>query len=379
VIDPLFSLACILLVLSAIPALLTFVNLRVFLAATKDKQWLQLARNEKLSVLIPARDEAVGIGKTLDCILASKGIEFEVIVLDDQSEDSTAAIVQAKKSSHSNLELISGITLPSAWNGKQHACWRLAGLAKNNWLLFLDADVRVEPDALLRAVAEAMKSEADLVSGFPRQVAVTWSEKLLIPLMHFLLLGYLPISRMRRSKLPGVSAGCGQFFLARRHAYFESDGHRAIGLSRHDGVTLPRNFRKHGFRTDIFDAGDIASCRMYQSAGQVVLGLLKNADEGVGNPKLIGIFTVLLIGGAVLPAILLFTSVLRGWEWPTIIVLCAATCLSWLPRILNARRFNQAYWSAALHPVSVACFMALQYVAMVQSLLGCKVQWRGRD
>ena len=124
-------------------------------------------------------------------------------------------------------------------------------------------------------------------------------------MMHYVLLGYLPIERMRSTVDPGFAAGCGQLFLAKKQEYLQSDGHRAIASSRHDGIKLPRNFRNHGFKTDLFDASDIAKCRMYQSLSQVHRGLLKNATEGIANPKLILPFSILLLGGATIPPLLL--------------------------------------------------------------------------
>ena len=123
-----------------------------------------------------------------------------------------------------------------------------------------------------------------LLSGFPHEETGSWLEKLLIPLIHFILLGFLPLGRMRLSKSPAFAAGCGQLFIAQRSAYESAGGHAAIRSSLHDGILLPRAFRRAGQTTDVFDATNLAECRMYRSAKEVWLGLLKNAGEGMASP-----------------------------------------------------------------------------------------------
>ena len=245
-------------------------------------------------------------------------------------------------------------------------------------LLFLDADVRLTQDAITRCVAEQRFREAPLVSGFPYQETGTLAEKMLIPLMHYVLLGYLPIDQMRSSLGVGLAAGCGQLFLADKQAYMNSGGHEAIRSSRHDGIQLPRLFRKAGYRTDIFDATDIARCRMYTTTNQVMNGLLKNATEGIANRKLILPFTILLMGGSVLPFFTLAWGMIQGLPLPACLVLAFAFALSYIPRIMATYRFAQSPIGAILHPIGVLVFVVLQWVALVRKQLGLTTLWRGR-
>jgi hypothetical protein len=109
--------------------------------------------------------------------------------------------------------------LPPGWCGKQHACTVLAGLARSPLLVFLDADLQLAPDGLARLAAFLDASGTDLASGIPRQETVGLLERLVIPLIHFILLSFLPVERMRKSPHPAFSAGCGQLFIARRSSY----------------------------------------------------------------------------------------------------------------------------------------------------------------
>lgn len=370
--------ALAILALAAFPALLFFRNLPQFNRAAAPNE-PAIKNFGGISVLIPARNEEAGIRTSLNCLVDSTFHPLEILVLDDASTDRTAELVSSVAEQDTRVRLLKSSVLPEGWNGKQHACWQLAQAAKYDWLIFLDADVRLSADALPRIAAELTTTPRDLLSGFPCQETGTFFEKLLIPLMHLLLLGFLPLDQMRASRRPEFGAGCGQLFIARREAYFAADGHKAIQSSRHDGLKLPRAFRSANLLTDIFDATDIAACRMYTSAQQVVRGLLKNATEGIAQPKLIGIFTVLLLGGQTLPVFLLGHALYWSWSTTAVVVLILATILSFIPRALAAVRFRQSWVGVIFNPIAIALFIALQWWAMLRAMLGRRpIAWRGR-
>lgn len=328
-------------------------------------------------MLIPARDEERSIRGAVEAALASRDVDLEVIVLDDHSRDRTAEIVRGLGDPRVRLE--TAPPLPAGWCGKQHACAVLAGLARHPLLLFVDADVRLEPDGAARAAAFLERSGAGLVSGVPRQETVTFLERLLLPLIHFVLLGFLPMGWMRRFRhAPSFGAGCGQLFLARRADYEKAGGHAAIRASLHDGVTLPRAFRRAGIATDLFDATSIASCRMYRGAGEVWRGLSKNATEGIAAPATIVPFTFLLAAGQVAPPALLLLGLLGVLPADVLLPAAAGSLAAWLPRLAAVRRFRQPLDSALLHPVAILVFLALQWTALGRKLLGRPSGWKGR-
>ena len=128
-----------------------------------------------LSVLIPARNEEANIAEAVACVLASAGVEVELVVLDDGSTDQTAAILAGI--ADLRLRVASSPGLPPGWSGKQHACWQLSQHARHELMVFVDADVRLAPDALLRMAGHMERHpQQGLASGFPRQVTLTWSE-----------------------------------------------------------------------------------------------------------------------------------------------------------------------------------------------------------
>ncbi len=333
-----------------------------------------------ISVLIPARDEERSIMAAVESVLGSRGVQIEVIVMDDASTDRTAEIVSALAAQDARVRLHQAPVLPSGWNGKQHACWALAHAAQHPVLCFVDADVRLEPEALARMAAFLQRSESAMVSGFPQQTTETTMEWLLLPLIHFVLLGFLPLSRMRAGTDPRFAAGCGQFLMVRREPYFQAGGHASIRETMHDGLRLPRLLRQHGERTDLADLTTLATCRMYTTAGQVWQGLAKNATEGLAAPSRIVPITLLLLLGQVIPfalvlSLLLSQARVRPAVWVTV---AAAIFGALLPRLLATARFRQPLRSALLHPLGILVLLAIQWFALVRKLRGGAVSWRSR-
>jgi hypothetical protein len=360
--------------LAAVPASLFLINLAIY--RRTQKLTGVTPPLPRVSVLIPARNEENSIGAAVESVLANREVDLEVIVLDDRSEDRTAEIVRALAQRDPRVRLVSGMPLPAGWCGKQFACHTLAGHARHDWLVFMDADVRLQPDALGRMVQFMKANGAALGSGVPRQITETFLERLLLPLIHFVLLGFLPMWRMRESTKPGYAAGCGQLFIAQREAYEAVGGHAMVKASLHDGIKLPRAFRRAGFRTDLFDATDLAACRMYRNAGEVWRGLGKNATEGLGSPQLIGPMTSLLFGGQVLPFVLLPLAVARGGVFLALTL--AAMVLAWLPRFAAAKPFQQPLLGALLHPLGVTLLLVIQWQALFRKLTGAPMNWKGR-
>ena len=200
------------------------------------------------------------------------------------------------------------------------------------------------------------------------------------------------MGRMRASTKSSYAAGCGQFFLADREAYFASGGHAAIRETRHDGLRLPQVFRQHGFRTDIVDQTDFAEVRMYDSAGAVWMGLAKNATEGLGAPARILPLTILLLLGQVLPVIaaalwLAFwvSNMVVGATFDdrrmaaiVSVLLALAVVAIYLPRLLAVRRFKQPLLSALLHPLGIILLLVVQWYALAKQIFGRPVAWRAR-
>ena len=363
-------MAAVSALLALIPAALFLSNLPLYARLPAPR-----AARSGCSVLVPARNEEANISAALHSITQSEGVDLEIIVLDDGSTDRTAEIVRDFAATDARVRLQASAPLPTDWCGKNFACHQLAQAAHYPLLVFMDADVRISRgDSLARLAAFVEESGATLVSGVPREETRGLLEKLIIPLIHFVLLGFLPLERMRAGTDPRFAAACGQILAVRREAYEHAGGHRSIARRIHDAVALTASFRAHGLRTDLFDATDTFHCRMYRSAAEVWSGFAKNAHEGLGSRALIVPATLLLIGGQVLPIILLALA-----TSPLAITFSGvAAAAAFLPRLVAVARFRQTLLGALLHPLGICALVAIQWHAFLRSLRRRPAVWRGR-
>jgi hypothetical protein len=341
------------------------------------------ATESAVTVCIPARNEAANIGPTLEAVLASQSVHLKVLVGDDHSEDATASIVREKAEVDNRLQLVCVPPLAPGWNGKQHALHHLANLAQTPLIAFIDADVRLEPHALNRLIRGLQQTRNDLVSGFPRQLTGCVGEALLVPHIQFVLTGFLPFFIGHFFPTAAFAAGCGQCFVVRRSAYVQAGGHTSLKGSAHDGLRLPKAFRKSGLRTGVFDASDAVACRMYQSFAEAFEGLGKNATEGMAAKGAIGPFTVLLGLGQVAPALGLIgigVGAALGQGTPEVALpLALALCLSTLNHLWLALRFRQSVTGALIHPLGILCLLSVQWLALFRKLRGQSATWKGRQ
>lgn len=355
-------------------ATLAWSNLRLFRPAPPP-----FADAPAVSILIPARDEARGIEAAVRAACAQRAAPVEVVVLDDDSTDGTTEILARLEGELPPLRVVRGSPLPAGWAGKAWACWQLASEhARGEWLLFVDADVRLEPEAAARALAAARVDAADFVSGFPRQHTPTAGEALIVPLVYLVLLCYLPMALVRRVAMPSLSAGCGQLMLVRRTAYLAADGHRAIRTTLHDGIKLARRMKACGHPIALFDGGDLAACRMYAGFGATWRGFSRNAYEALGSPAALGVMIALNGGLFVLPFLALPAALLSGGLSSTSAIWALAVAVVLALRTRLAARFGSPLWTVAATPVAVALMIALQLHSYFNHCTGRPVVWRAR-
>lgn len=369
-------IAYLVLALAGLAAAIGAVNL--VLVRTPRKR--PIASGALVSILIPARNEEANIGAALDAALASTGVEVEVVVMDDGSSDRTAEIVAKFAASDARVRLVNAPPLPEGWTGKVHACQRLAEAARGTHLLFVDADVRLAPQAAARLAAHLHAEHMGgkrfaMASAVPRQITKSLGEMLTVPMINLLMLGYLPVVGMRTRPDPGFGAACGQLIMVEKGAYHAFGGHAAIRNTLHDGLNLARLFRRNGAMTDIVAGQGLAECRMYSDFTESWNGFLKNAHEGMATPVQLPVWTLLLGGGHVLPWLLLPLA-LAGLA-PLAPVL-AALALSMGLRAAITLRSRESLWTILLHPAAVCVALAIQWSALLRARRGRPAGWKGR-
>lgn len=330
------------------------------------------------TVLIPARNEAAGIEAAVRAASDGQGAGVDVVVLDDGSTDGTGAVLRRLARALPRLRVLEGAPLPPGWAGKAWACWQLARQARSPFLLFVDADVRLRPGAVARLVAGAREQRAALVSGVPRQVLGSVAEALVVPLIHLVLVAYLPLALVRRHPLPALSAGCGQLMLADRAAYLAAGGHQAIAATRHDGLMLARRMKASGAAVGLVDASDLGTCRMYRGLRETWQGFTRNAYEALGSPGALVAVTVLNLGLFVLPFAGATWTWLASGETPARAAWTAAAAGVLAVRAAVVRRFGGPWWIVPATPMAVLLMVGIQLHSFVNHVTDRPVAWRAR-
>jgi hypothetical protein len=361
-------------------ALLVISGLAVWNLLLFRKAPRPLDDTPSVSILIPARNEEANIEDAVRAACAQSARAVEVVVLDDGSTDATPRLLAALQSECPRLRVVAGQPLPTGWAGKAWACWQLGSEhARHDWLLFVDADVRLAPEAAARALAAARARRADFVSAFPRQLVPTPGETLLVPLMYLLLVAYLPMAFIRSKRLPSLSAACGQFMLVRREAYLAADGHRAAPATLHDGVKLARRTKIAGVPIAIVDGQDLATCRMYEGFRATWRGFARNAYEALGSPIVLAVMATLNAGFFILPFLALPVSAIWGGAAHATAAWGRAVLVVVLLRVVLAWRFRYPLWTALATPVAVLALIGIQVESYLRHWTGRPVLWRSRS
>lgn len=254
-------------------------NLRLFQAVPPASAGEGVGR---ISVLVPARDEAPRIAACVRALLDQPEVA-EVLVLDDGSSDGTAEVARRAGAGDRRLVVLPGAAPPPGWVGKGHACAQLAAVATGGWLMFVDADVRLAPGAVAEARRRAVASGADLLSFWPRQALGSPGERLLVPLLDVVLLGFLPFRLAAARPEPALVAANGQCLLVRAGAYWRAGGHASVRADLVEDVALARAMKRAGGRVVLTDAGHLAQVRMYSGLGEAWAGFRKNLYPGFGG------------------------------------------------------------------------------------------------
>ena len=247
----------------------------------------------KVSILIPARNEEDNLPVTLPRILAQRDVH-EVLVLDDNSEDRTAEVLALFAAQNPKLRALRGEPLPEGWSGKNWACEQLADAASGTLLVFTDADVLWEGGALGRLLEFQQTQKAAFVSVWPRQITPTFKERLYVPIVDLILLGWLPYVGVKHLPFSAFSAGNGQLMLWTRRAYRRVGGHRAFKSEVLEDVRMGQAAKKQGLRVALALGGEVLNTRMYKNEGEIVEGFGKNILSAHGNSRPFLAFSLVL-------------------------------------------------------------------------------------
>ena len=375
----------ILPLLLALPWLAVLAFLLLWARVPRELPTHAPARQPPVSVVVPARNEAANVAACVGSLAASSYPSFEIIVVDDRSEDGTAELARAVGADHArSLRVVEGAPLPEGWLGKPWACAQGAGAASGEVLLFTDADTVHGPDLLGRAVAALEQDGADLLTVVGRQVMGSFWERLVQPQMFLtLIFRFFDVERAAASgRWRGVIAN-GQFLLFRREAYAELGGHAAVKDEVAEDLAFAQIVVRSGRRLSLRMAEGAFATRMYRSLGEIVAGWSKNFIMGGLatmpprlRPLVVPVSTVVGVTLWLVPPVTLVAALagvggegLLAWALVTV----AASFLLWTNL---TRRMGAPAAYGLLYPLGAAVGMMIFLLSWWR---GRRVVWKGRS
>ena len=324
-----------------------------------------------ISILIPARNESSVIATTVEYLLQQTYKNFELIILDDNSDDNTRDIALEAGQGDKRLQVISGTVLPNGWKGKNWACHNLAQVANGDIFIFTDADVQWQSQNALNSLISQMKgSNTDMLTVWSTQITHTFAERLTVPLMGMVILGYLPTVMVHYSPFSMFSAANGQVMAWRKQVYEEIGGHQAVADNVLDDVTLARLAKKNNFKIRMVDGNDFIKARMYDNWDSVRDGYAKNILAGYGSVLGLVLGTVFHWLIFLVPYFLLF---IPNYRLSALILIIAGLTL----RAVSAIFTKQHVLDALFMPITVILFTIISLQSIYWHVTG-KSHWKGR-
>jgi len=320
-----------------------------------------------VSVIVPARNEEACLGACLQSLVEQTGVTFEVIVVDDGSTDQTRSIAE----SFSGVAVIEPGPLPAGWTGKNNAVTAGAKAARGEWLLFTDADTVHKPGSMARAIDEASKHQADLLSYSPQQEVHGFWEKAVMPVIFAELARKYPPAKISDFST-NMAAANGQYLLIRRASYEAIGGHAAVATSLLDDVALARLVRDRGCKIRFRYGSDAVRTRMYRSFQQLREGWTKNLSLLFPSPVWLATLRTLEFV-AVIVCSMLGIVALVAHEW-------RQAGIFFVPLFLTLRRIAKAHFSWSSNLLGIVGLPVFSYFLLRSKLFykRGKVSWKGR-
>lgn len=349
--------------LVAILFLISFFN---FLSARTLKK-TNMRIHSSVSILIPMRNEARNVEAVLSSALTQSDIDqLEVMALDDSSSDQTGELIAGVRDLR--LKSVRGGGLPSGWLGKNFALHTLAKQSEAEYLVFLDADVRLESNAVASAIALMNERGWDYISPYPRQIATGVLARIVQPLLQWSWFATLPLRLVENSRLTSTVVANGQFFIVKNSSYKKSGGHEVIKGEVLDDLELARALRRSGSRGSVVDASALSSCEMYRSYSELISGYSKSQWRAYGGTLGALIVIALMFVSAIYP--LFFLVDFELWALSAYLGLVFS-------RVMVALRTRSSILSAPLHPIAIAIWIYLIFRSLLFKRMG-RLVWRGR-
>ncbi|RIW39107.1 glycosyltransferase [Bacillus salacetis] len=335
--------------------------------------------NEKVSILVPLRNEE----KNAEVLVRNlKGLthpSLEIVLLDDNSTDGTKELLYEAVGGDERFEILEGRPLPGGWSGKVHACWQLSQRATGDYLLFLDADVKLQPGTVQQGLRFLKSKKAGMITGFPKFPVTSLLERWLVPLQQFFVVFHLPIWAANHTTREEFTAAHGAFLFFSREAYEASGGHEGIRDSIVDDVHITRKVKAAGKRVVLCNVTDYVTCKMYSRNKEVWEGFTKNLFPGLNRSVpfvlMISLFYLIFYVFPLPLAIYgLWNGFLEDWNLLFFLPLVLTVLQKMWVNFVIKQRLMLALWM----PAASGAFIALIFNSMMYGLRNKGYSWKGR-
>jgi glycosyltransferase involved in cell wall biosynthesis len=322
-------------------------------------------RGDTVAVVVPLRNEAENIQDLISTLALQEG-DFHFYLLDDNSEDHTLELLYKYTAGNSAFSVMQGAPLPQGWIGKTWALQQLFEESKEEYLVSIDADVRLTPTAIRRSIATLKSTSLDFISPYPRQIALSLAERLIQPLLQWSWLSTVALRIAEKSPRTSLAIANGQFFVVRREALKKIGGYVAVKNAVIDDVFLARELVRSGFHGSVINGASIAQCRMYTSWSSIKSGYGKSLNRAFGGVFGASLVIVILCITSIAPFVLSLYGSFYGWLGYVLIV---------FSRILSAIKTQGKVADSLLHPFSAALLI---YLIIYSFRVRTSVTWKGR-
>jgi len=333
-----------------------------------------------VSVLIPARNEESNIRRILNSMIKQDYPNLEILVLDDNSTDATVQIVEKIMEKDSRIKLIKGASLPAGWKGKCFACHQLSKIAKGSYFVFTDADTLHYPNSISGSLAALLKNNLDVTSIYPRQIAVTFSERMTVRFINLAILSFMPLILVKHTKGPFFSTAIGQFLLFKREAYEKTGGFESVKDEILEDINISKQVKRCGLKIMVYDGSDSIFCRMFTNLADVVKGFTRFIYAAFDCNFLMEFIAVFFISLMFMVPFILLPLGIFIFDWPakTISLNIIQIFLIFTIKFILAIRFKERILDVFFTPISVAYIVLAAINSYLQSRFGKGVNWKDR-
>ena len=335
--------------------------------------------NKIVSILIPARNEYHNLRRCLDSLINQDYSNIEILVLNDRSTDQTATLVEEYQNKDKRVQLLQGQDLPDGWIGKHWACHQLSEAAKGTIILFMDADTVLSSSIVSKAVLGMNEQNSDLVSLVPGRKANCLIEKLMFPLIDWMILCWLPVKLAYSSKSPYLSANFGQFMMFRKEAYITIGGHSYLRNNLLDDFELGREIKRNGLKWNLYDGSKDITTRMYSRSREAFTGLSRSIFPVFDYRISAFILAVAILSSlAILPQLYIINSTLDGDSNQLLVFLSYFSMimlsLSWL---VTCIKFNHNLLIVLIYPIIIIIMLSIGIHSVFTNMTGTTL-WKER-